>query len=112
MSSLIGAPNKPFVSNSKQERFKKHINSGSCVLLEGIPNDTTAEEMVVLINNFKIDVYDLFFPFNLLTQQQLPKVYICVKDRYAACLLICRIKNVTFFGKTVTVGLHKKLINF
>lgn len=112
MSSLIGAKNKPIVPDFKIKRHQEYINKKCCCVLEGIPNDTTTEEILCLTDKFNIEVVDLFFPFNLLTQQQLPKVYIFVKDSYNCVVLLCKLKTFTLYNKPVSIHLFRGKINY
>jgi hypothetical protein len=112
MSSLIGAKNKPIVPNFRQKRHQEYIRKRCCLLLEDIPNDTTHEEVFCLTDKFKIQVEDLFFPFNLLTQQQLPKVYIFTKDNYNSAILFCKLQNLVLYNKPVKISLFKGSINY
>jgi hypothetical protein len=112
MRDFIGAPNRPFVTEYRKERFKQAIDQRRCVVLENIPTDTTMIEIVYLINTAKLDVVDVFIPFNLVTQRQLNKAYVILMDRYAPYMLTCNIKNKIIGENTFRIILRKKYITF
>jgi hypothetical protein len=112
MRDFIGAPNRPFVSEYRKSRFEQAIDQNRCVVLENIPTDTTAIEIVYLINQAKLDVVDVFLPFNLKTQQQLNKAYVILMDCYAPYTLMVSIKYKILRENTFRIRLHKKYITF
>jgi hypothetical protein len=112
MRDFIGAKNRPFVSENRKDHLLKLVKHKCCVCIGNIPTDSTIAEVVCLANSVNIDVTDVFIPFNLLTQQQLPKAYVFLTDKYAACLLICRLQKKTLFDKLVSVNIHTSPIHF
>jgi hypothetical protein len=112
MSSLIGAKNKPIIPNFKIIRHQEYINKKCCLLLEDIPDDTTSEEILCLTDKLNVEIEDLFFPFNLLTQKQLPKVYIFVKDCYKTAFLLLKLKTFTLYNRPISVKIFKGKINY
>ena len=112
MRDFIGAPNRPFVTEYRKERFEEAIDHKRCVVIEGIPTDTTMIEIVYLINQAKLDVVDVFIPFNLVTQRQLDKAYVILMDPYAPYILTCSIKNKMLRESTFKIRLQKKYITF
>jgi hypothetical protein len=108
MRDFIGAPNRPFVTEYRKSRFEQAIDQKRCVVIENIPSDSTVIEIVYLINHFKLDVVDVFIPFNLVTQQQLEKAYVILMDRYAPVMLMAGVKKRPLYS----VKLQKKYITF
>jgi hypothetical protein len=112
MRDFIGAKNRPFVSEYRKDHLLNLVKHKCCVCIGNLPIDTTPAEVICLVNAVNIDVTDVFIPFNLLTQEQLPKAYVFLTDKYAACLLICRLKKKTLYNKPVDVNIHTSPIHF
>jgi hypothetical protein len=101
MRDFIGAKNRPFVSESKKKYLIDLIKNNCCVCLENIPIDTTHIQLDTLAKYVEIDLKYIYFPFNLLTQQQLSKAYLFVADEATAKLLVSRMDDTKIYNKTI-----------
>ena len=93
MRSLIGAPNNPIMTDFLKDHLNYLISKKCCVLIEGIPTDFTKGEIETIVNNVGLETVDIYIPFNLKTQQQLPKAYIFLFNSYGPWTLMTKTKN-------------------
>lgn len=96
MRSLIGAPNKPVMTDFRKDHLKYLIGKKRCVLIEGIPTDFTKGEIETIVNKAGLETVDIYIPFNLKTQQQLPKAYIFLFNSYGPSILMSETKNKVY----------------